>query len=91
MAYHDLSAMAVTKKQRKFGSATEESVLPPKTNNKNCIGTMNFISVSLLLPLRIFSPPTHRAEKGLASALHKFSLRRWGGNGLAVHQNPHSD
>jgi hypothetical protein len=37
--------MGVTKKQHKFGSATEESVLPPKTNDKNCIGTMNFISV----------------------------------------------
>jgi hypothetical protein len=37
--------MVVTKKQHKFGSATEESVLPPKTNDKNCIGTMNFISV----------------------------------------------
>jgi hypothetical protein len=43
--------MVVTKKQHKFGSATEESVLPPKTNDKNCIGTMNFISVSLSLPL----------------------------------------
>jgi hypothetical protein len=36
--------MVVTKKQPKFGSATEELVLPPKTNDKNCIGTMNFIS-----------------------------------------------
>ena len=44
-AYHGLSAMVVTKKQHNFGSATEESVLPPKTNDKNCIGTMNFISV----------------------------------------------
>jgi hypothetical protein len=42
--------MVVTKKQHKFGSATEESVLPPKTNDKNCIGTMNFISGSPLPP-----------------------------------------
>jgi hypothetical protein len=38
--------MVVTKKQHKFGSAKEESVLPPNTNDKNGIGTMNFISVS---------------------------------------------
>jgi hypothetical protein len=44
VAYHGLSAMVVTKKQHKFGSATDESVLPPKTNGKNCIGTTNFIS-----------------------------------------------
>jgi hypothetical protein len=37
VAYHGLSAMVVTKKQQKIGSATEKSVLPPKTNNKNCI------------------------------------------------------
>jgi hypothetical protein len=47
--------MVVTKKQHKFGSATEESVLPPKTNNNNCISTMNFISVLPSLPLRISS------------------------------------
>jgi hypothetical protein len=82
--------MVVTKKQHKFGSATEESVLPPKTNNKNCIGTMNFISVLPSLPLRIPSPPTRRAEKGHADALQTFSLWRWGGDGLAVRQNPHS-
>jgi hypothetical protein len=64
--------MVVIKKQRKFGSATEESVLPPKTNDKNCIGTMNFISGSPSLPLRIPSPPTRRAEKGHASALQTF-------------------
>ena len=80
----------VAKKQRKFGSATEESVLPPKTSDKNCIGTMNFISCSPSLPLRIFSPPTRRAEKGHASALQTFSHWWWGGNGLAVRQNPHS-
>ena len=56
--------MVVTKKQHKFGSATEESVLPPKTND-NGIGTMSFISVSPSLPLCIPSPPTRRAEKGL--------------------------
>jgi hypothetical protein len=38
--------MVFTKKQSKFGSATEESVLPPKTNSKNCISTMNFTSGS---------------------------------------------
>jgi len=82
--------MVITKKQHKFGSATEESVLPPKTNDKNGIGTMNFISVSPLLPLCIPSPPTRRAEKGHTGALQTFSLWRWGGNGLAVRQNPHS-
>jgi hypothetical protein len=82
--------MVVTKKQHKIGSATEESVLPPKTNDKNCIDTMNFISGSPSPPLRIPSPPTCRAEKGHASALQTFSLWRWGGNGLAVRQNPHS-
>jgi hypothetical protein len=66
--------MVVTKKQRKFGSYTEESVLPSKTNDKNCIGTMNFISGSPSLPLCIPSPPTRRAEKGHASALQTFSL-----------------
>jgi hypothetical protein len=60
--------MVVIKKQHKFGSATEESVLPPKTNDKNCIGTMKFISVSPSLPLCIPSPPTRRAEKGHAGA-----------------------
>ena len=80
--------MVITKKQRKFGSATEESVLPPKTNNKNCISTMNFISGLPSPPLRIPSPPTRRAEKGHASALQTFSLWRWGGNGLAVCRNP---
>jgi hypothetical protein len=69
--------MVVTKKQLKFGSATEESVLPPKTNDNNCIGTMNFISPSL--PLRIPSPPTRRAEKGHAGALQTFSLLAVGG------------
>jgi hypothetical protein len=82
--------MVVTKKQHKFGSATEESELPPKTNDKNCIGTMNFISVLPSLPLRIPTPPTRRAEKGHAGALQTYSLWRWGGNGLAVRQNPHS-
>ena len=82
--------MVVTKKQHKFGSATEDLVIPPKTNDKNCIGTMNFIYSSPSLPLRIPSPPTRRAEKGHASALQTFSLWRWGGDGLAVCQNPHS-
>jgi hypothetical protein len=71
--------MVVIKKQHKFGSATEESVLPPKTNDKNCIGTMKFISVSPSLPLCIPSPPTRRAEKGHAGALQTFSLWWWGG------------
>jgi hypothetical protein len=66
--------MVVTKKQRKFGSATEESVLPPKTNDKHCIGTMNFIFVLPSLPLRIPSPPTRWVEKGHAGALQIFSL-----------------
>jgi hypothetical protein len=67
--------MVVTKKERKFGSGTEESVLPPKTNGKNCIGTMNFISILPSLPLRIPSPPTRRAEKShTTSALQTFSL-----------------
>jgi hypothetical protein len=60
--------MVVTKKQPKFGSATEELVLPPKTNDKNCIGTMNFISGLPWPPLRIPSPPIRWAEKGHASA-----------------------
>jgi hypothetical protein len=68
--------MVVTKKQHKFGSATEESVLPPNANDKNYFGTMNFISAS---PLRIPSPPTRRAEKGHAGAFQTFSLWRWGG------------
>jgi hypothetical protein len=71
--------MVVTKKQRKFGSASEESVLPPKTNDKNCIGTMNFISVLPSLPLHFPSPLTRRAEKGHASTLQTFSLWWWGG------------
>jgi hypothetical protein len=82
--------MVVTKKQHKFESATEDSVRPPKTNDKNCIGTMYFISFLPSLPLRIPSPPTRRAEKGHAGTLQTFSLWRWGGNGLAVRQNPHS-
>jgi hypothetical protein len=48
---------------------------------------MNFISAS---PLRIPSPPTRRAEKGHSGAFQTFFLWRWGGNGLAVRQNPHS-
>jgi hypothetical protein len=71
--------MVVTKKQRKLGSDAEESVLPPKTNDKNCIGTMHFISVLPSLPLHIPSPPTRRAEKGRAGALQTFSLWRGGG------------
>jgi hypothetical protein len=71
--------MVVTKNQRKFGSATEESVLPPKTNDKNCIGTMNFISILPLLPLRISSSPTRRAEKGHAGPLQTFSFGGGGG------------
>ena len=55
-----------------------QSVLPPKTNDKNCIGTMNFISVLPLPPLLIPSPPTRRAEKGHAGAFQTFSLWRWG-------------
>ena len=51
---------------------------------------MNSISVSPSLPLRIPSPPTCWAEKGHAGAFQTFSLWRWGGNGLAVRQNPHS-
>ncbi len=43
-----------------------------------------------LPPLRIPSPPTPQAEKGHAGALRTFSLWRWGGNSLAVRQNPHS-
>jgi hypothetical protein len=82
--------MVITKKQHKFCSATEESVLPPKTNDKNGIGTMNFISFSPSLPLCIPSLPTHQAEKGHAGALQTFSLWQWGGNGLAVRQNPYS-
>jgi hypothetical protein len=78
--------MVVTKKQRKFGSAIEESVLPPKTNDKNCIGTMNFINGLPSPPLCIPSPPTRRAEKGHAGAFQTFSLWQWG-NGLAVRQN----
>ena len=46
--------MVVTKKQHKFESATEESVLPPKTNDKNCIGTMNF---ELHLRFALAPPP----------------------------------
>jgi hypothetical protein len=71
--------MVITKKQHTFGSATEESVLPPKTNDKNCIGTMNFISVLPLLPLRIPSPPTRRAEKGHAGALQHSPFGGGGG------------
>jgi hypothetical protein len=63
--------MVVTKKQHKFGSATEESVLPPKTNDKNGIGTMNYISVLPSLPLCF---PFRRAERGQAGALQTFSL-----------------
>ena len=78
--------MVNTKKEHKFGSATEESVLPPKTNDKNGIGTMNFISVLLSLPLCFPSLPSRRAERGQAGALQTFSLWRGGRNGLAVRQ-----
>ena len=78
------------KNNTKLGSATEESVLPPKTNNKTCISTMHFIIVLPLLFHRIPSPPTRRTERGHAGALQTFSLCRWGGNGLATRQNPHS-
>jgi hypothetical protein len=75
--------MVITKKKLKFGSATEELVLPPNTNDKNCIGTMNFISVLPSLPLRIHSPPTRRAEKGqLAHSKHS----PFGGGGGMVWQ-----
>jgi hypothetical protein len=73
--------MVVTKKQHKFGSATEESVLPPITNDKNCIGTMNFIPVFPSLPLRIPSPPTRLAEKGHAA---HFKHSPFGGGGGMV-------
>jgi hypothetical protein len=71
--------MVVTNKKCKFGSATKESVLPPKTDNKKGIGTMNFISISPSPPLCILSPLTRRAEKGHAGALQTFSLWRGGG------------
>jgi len=69
-AYHGFSTMVVTK---------EESVLHPKTNDKNGISTMNFISVLPSLPLCIPSLPTRWAEKGHDGALQTFSLWWWGG------------
>ena len=64
--------MVVTKKQHKFGSATEESVLPPKTNDKNSIGTMNFISVlhsSPLYPLSTYPPGGEGSRWRIANIL----------------------
>jgi hypothetical protein len=71
-------------KTNKFNPATEESVFPPKTNDKNCIGTINFISVLLSLLLGIPSPRGH-------AAYCKHSPFGGGGGGdLAVRQIPHS-
>jgi hypothetical protein len=56
-----LSAMVITPKTNKFNLATEESVFPPKTNDKNCIGTIHFISVLPSLLLGIPSPRGHAA------------------------------
>jgi hypothetical protein len=64
--------MVVTKKQHNFGSATEESVLPPKTNDKNSIGTMNFISVlhsSPLYPLSTYPPGGEGSRWRIANIL----------------------
>jgi len=46
--------MVVTKKHLKFGSATEESVLPPKTNDKNGISTMNELHLHFTLALTLY-------------------------------------
>jgi hypothetical protein len=65
--------MVVTKKQHKFGAATEESVFPPKTNGKNGIGTMNFISVSPspppLYPLSTYPPGGEGSRWRIANIL----------------------
>jgi hypothetical protein len=61
----------------------------PKTNNKNCIGTMNFISILPLLPLRISSPPTP-GRGGSRWHIANIPPLVVGGDGLAVRQNPHS-
>jgi hypothetical protein len=37
MAYYGLSAMVVTKKQHKFGHATEELVVSPKINDNTAL------------------------------------------------------
>ncbi len=50
--------MVVTKKLTNLVLLQRNQYFLPKTNDKNCIGTMNFISMLPLLPLRVSSPPT---------------------------------
>jgi hypothetical protein len=75
--------MAVTKKKHKFGFCYRGI---STSSQKPTTAPMNFISVSHRLP----SSPTRRAEKGHAGASQTFSLWWWGGNGMAIRQNPHS-
>jgi hypothetical protein len=76
--------MVVTKKQHKFGSAKEESVLPPNTNDKNGIGTMNFISVSPspppLYPLSTYPPGREGSRWRIANILPLAVGGEWFGN-----------
>ncbi len=81
--------MVVTKKQTNLVLLQRNQYFLPKTNDKNCIGTMNFISILPSLPLRISSPPT-MGGGGSCWCIAKHSPFGGGGNGLAVHQNPHS-
>jgi hypothetical protein len=81
--------MVVTKKQTNLVLLQRNQYFLPKTNNKNCISTMNFISILPSLPLRISSPPTPGGG-GSRWRIANIPPLMVGGNDLAVHQYPHS-
>jgi hypothetical protein len=81
--------MVVTKKQTNLVLLQRNQYFLPKTNDKNCISTMNFISILPSLPLRISSPPTP-GRGGSRWRIANIPPLVVGGDGLAVCQNPHS-
>ncbi len=80
--------MVVTKKQTNLVLLQRNQYFLPKTNDKNCIGTMNFISILPSPPLRVSSPPT-LGRGGSRWCIANIPPLVVGGNGLAVHQHPH--
>jgi hypothetical protein len=82
--------MVVTKKQHKFGSATEEAVLPPK-NQRQKLHRHHELHLRFALtpppyPLSTYSP----GGEGLRWRIPNILPLAVGGNGLAIRQNPHS-
>jgi hypothetical protein len=76
-------------KTNKFGSATEESVLPPKNQQQKLHRHHELHLHFPSPPLRISSPPT-LGRGGSRWRIANIPPLVVGGNGLAVHQNPHS-